>query len=155
MEDRIHIDFETRSQIGIDVGAWVYSLHPSTEPLCLAFAINGDPVEINRREHMDVAGYQFNEYIKNGALFVAHYAAFEYYIWHNIMVKKWGALPIPPRQWRCTAAKAATMALPRSLDGVGKALNLKIKKDMEGKANMMKMCKPRKPLKHEKEEYNF
>jgi DNA polymerase len=44
------------------------------------------------------------------------------------------------------------MALPRGLSNLGKALNLNIQKDMDGKATMMKMCKPRKPTKLEKQE---
>jgi hypothetical protein len=36
------------------------------------------------------------------------------------------------------------MAVPRSLEGVGEALDLEIKKDMEGSRHMLKMTKPRK-----------
>ncbi|KKL67041.1 hypothetical protein LCGC14_2138960, partial [marine sediment metagenome] len=46
--------------------------------------------------------------------------------------------------WRCTAAKASASALPRALENCAKALNLPIKKDIAGRAVMLKMCKPRK-----------
>ena len=148
---KIHIDFETRSEADIKAGAWVYSLHPSTEILCLAYAIDDQPVQIFRKEDISRAGDFFQKSIEEGAIFIAHYAGFEQHMWDNIMVKQFGAIPIPVKQWRCTAAMAAVMALPRHLGGVGEALNLNITKDMDGKAVMMKMCKPRKPLKWEKE----
>lgn len=81
-------------------------------------------------------------------IYKAHYSMFENYIWHNILVKRYGWPSIPLRQWRCTAALAASHALPRALDKAGKALNLPIQKDMDGKRIMLKMCKPRKPTKN-------
>ncbi len=150
---RIHLDFETRSEVGIAVGAWKYSIHPSTKILCMAYGVNKEPVLVLPHNEVDIMGDLFKDNIANpNCLFVAHYAGFEYYIWHNILVKKFGAPPIPPRQWRCTAVKAASYALPRSLAGVGVALGLQVTKDMEGKKVMLQMCKPRKALKHEREE---
>ncbi len=85
-------------------------------------------------------------------ILVAHYSMFENYIWHHILVKRYGWPKIPLRQWRCTAALAASHALPRSLENAAKALNLVHQKDKVGKRIMQKMCKPRKPTKAERKD---
>jgi DNA polymerase len=54
-------------------------------------------------------------------------------------------------QWRCSAAKAAAHALPRQFDKAGAALALTVQKDEAGKKVMMKVSKPRKPRKKERE----
>jgi DNA polymerase len=56
---------------------------------------------------------------------------------------------IPPPHWFCTAALAASNALPRSLEGAGAALSLPIQKDLVGHKLMLKMSKPRKPTKND------
>ncbi len=152
----IHLDFETRSEVDIrKSGAWVYATHPSTEVLCMAYAIDDGEVQIVSKEQLEN-----REWVKpiiettENPIYVAHYAMFEYYIWHNILVKRFGYPKIPQRQWRCTAAKAAAVALPRSLDGAAGALELDYRKDMEGKRVMLKMCKPRKPTKLNKDKWH-
>ena len=48
----IHLDFESRSRVDIwEVGAWAYSVHPSTDILCLAYAIDEGPVKILKWEN--------------------------------------------------------------------------------------------------------
>ena len=45
--NKLHIDFETRSELDIKkVGAYKYAKHPSTEILCMAYAIDDEPVQI-------------------------------------------------------------------------------------------------------------
>ena len=43
---KITIDFETRSACDIGLGAWLYSLHPSTEIMCLAYKIGDAPTKL-------------------------------------------------------------------------------------------------------------
>lgn len=52
---------------------------------------------------------------------------------------------IPHSRWRCSAAKAAAVALPRKLEKACEALGLEHRKDMAGHRLMLKMSKPRKP----------
>jgi DNA polymerase len=40
-------------------------------------------------------------------------------------------------------ARCAALAIPQGLDGAGKALNLKVAKDAEGRRLMLRMCKPK------------
>ncbi len=144
---RIHLDFETRSELNIKkVGGWVYSQHPSTEVLCMAYALGDGEVKVVPKEKIplgipsEFCGAQF---------IVAHNAMFEYMIYHNILVKRYGYPEIPKDRWRCTAAKASALALPRALDSCATALQLPASKDKEGYAVMMKMCKPRKATKND------
>jgi len=153
MNNVIHLDFETRSEADISkVGTWNYSMHPSTEILCMAWCYNDEDVQLMVADDISYPGssdiFDFKDVI-----FKAHYSMFEYYIWHNILVKRYGWPEIPFKQWRCTAALAASHALPRSLDKASWALQLKERKDMSGKRIMLKMCKPRNPSKYNKNKY--
>lgn len=147
---RIHLDFETRSECNIwESGAWVYAAHPSTQILCLAYAIDEGPVKILTHQdflnsiHFGFPCEDLIQTIRDGALMVAHNALFEQSIWVNQMVPIYGFPRIPIKQWRCTAAKAAARSLPRSLMDCGAALDAAIQKDNAGYRIMMKMCKPR------------
>lgn len=131
MTKRVYIDFESRSQCDIWAsGAWVYSQHPTTEVLCLCFAVDDGP--IYNIDFTDAAVEYFRKLILEGAEFHAHNAFFERSIWTNIMVPTWGFPPIPLRSWRCTAAKASAHALPKSLEKCAQALECKHQKDMSG-----------------------
>lgn len=92
-------------------------------------------------------------WIEEGGLVEAHNAFFEMSIWNNIMVPRFGWPKIPFRQWRCSAAKACNMNLPRALGNAGAALGLPIQKDEEGRRIMLKLSKPRNPTKAEKERF--
>ena len=84
---------------------------------------------------------------RTGCIIEAHNMMFEWQIWHNIMVPKYGVRPLDPRQVRCSAAKAASYSLPRSLEGVGAALQLDVQKDLEGGKLLKRLCKMRHPTK--------
>ena len=153
---KITIDFETRSACPIDMGAWLYSLHPSTEPMVLSYKIGDAPV---RRWHPGYAhlGIEESPYpqdlmdaIEDGWLVEAHNRFFEFCIWSNIMVPLYGWVTIKREQWRCSAAKASYYGLPRALENAVKALGLDVEKDMEGNKLMKKISKPRKPSKLER-----
>ncbi len=153
--NNIYLDFETRSEVDIwKVGAWNYSVHPSTEILCMALAMGEGFVNIYEGNLANTQPHMLLKYMDNTWVFHAHYSMFENYIWHNILVKRYGWPVIPLRQWRCTAALAAAHALPRALDKAALALDLSEKKDMEGKRTMLKMCKPRKATKNNKAKWH-
>lgn len=84
----------------------------------------------------------------------AHNAAFEKAIWQHVMEARHNWPPIRERQWHCTAARAAAMALPRSLDGAGQALGLAILKNAEGRRAMLKLCKPRRATENNAAEWH-
>lgn len=74
-------------------------------------------------------------------IFIAHNAGFEQAMWHFHMVPM-GYPPLPPERWHDTMAAAAMKALPLGLDAVVTALELPVKKDMDGHRHMLMMCKP-------------
>lgn len=158
------IDFETRSACNIrQCGSWRYSLDPTTDPLCLAFRLpHWEPERVDLwhpafpslgiEEGEDWDGlYELLDWIDEGGLVEAHNAWFERGIWTNIMGPRYHFPLIPHEQWRCSAAKAASHALPRGLGDAVAALHLALEKDEDGAKLMLKMCKPRKPRKAELE----
>lgn len=165
---RITKDFETKSEIDLKkYGLWNYSVHPSTEVICLAYKIADrktrlwfnpeiadrfnieDDVYYSKRldlefEVLTEVPHDLFRAIEKGMIVEAHNAGFEKTIWNNIMVKKYGWPKIKDDNWMCSAAKAASYSLPRSLDGAGSALNLDIQKDKYGSSLINRLCKPKK-----------
>jgi DNA polymerase len=137
----IYIDFETRSTVDLKrCGAWKYAADPSSDVLCLTYAIKDLPVSIwYPGEDMPK---DLKYYINYGFPVESHNSFFERAIWRNIMVPRYGWIDIPDDQWRCSASRAAALALPRSLEMVGQALSLPIQKSQEGKRIMMKLSHP-------------
>jgi DNA polymerase len=74
-------------------------------------------------------------------IFIAHNAGFEQAMWHYHMVPM-GYPPLPPERWHDTMAVCAMKALPLGLDAAVTALELPVKKDMDGHRHMLYMCKP-------------
>ncbi len=136
------IDFETRSFVDLpDTGAWRYAEDPSTELLCLGWKL--DDGEMNLWVPGEEPPQLLLDAVERGEIITAHNAFFERCIWHFICHLRMGWPAVDPRQWRCSAAKAAAHSLPRKLGDAGKALRLPVVKDEEGKRIMLKMSKPR------------
>jgi len=152
MPDILYLDFETRAIRDLKkVGAFKYTLCPEFHVLCVAFALNNESVisaeGVTFCDAFDARTWDKWETIKGFALrkdviFEAHYAGFEFWVYHNYLVKKYDFPSIPIERWRCSAAAAASKGLPRDLSGLGRAIDSSIKKDEGGKKIMLKMCKP-------------
>lgn len=146
-----HLDFETRSTQELGgakgVGGVNYARHPETHIWCACYAFDDGPLQTWRPG--DPAPQALYDHVAAGGRFVGHNVAFEFNIWNHIMVPRYGAPPLVPEQLDDTAARAAMMALPRSLEDACKAMRLPVEKDMEGNRLMKRMAKPRKPRKHE------
>lgn len=157
------IDFETRSGKSLKTcGTWRYSEDPTTQALCMAFRLpHWTPGRTGlwhpAYPHLDIDDCDLDDllelldWIEQGELVEAHNAWFERCIWLNIMMPRWGFPHVQHRQWRCSAARAAALALPRGLDDAINALGVTTKKDLDGSKVMKKMTKPRKPRKAERE----
>lgn len=176
---RATIDFESRSTCSLsDCGSYRYSMHPDTEVLCLAYRL---PHWLTGRTALwhpafphlglseadgggDTAFEDLSElfqWVKAGEPIEAHNAQFERGIWMN-RLPDWPQ--IRSEQWRCSAAKAAALALPRALAKVAAAIGLEITKDDSGLRTaldldgtttraMTKMSQPRKPIKYDVTEW--
>lgn len=142
-------DFETFSRADLlKVGAWKYSADFSTAPLCLAIkvVVDGRPEKsrVLSESQMHALDPQLMELARDPAtIFVAHNASFEAAMW-KFHLEPMGYPPMPPEKMHDTMAACAMKALPLGLDAVVSALELPVKKDMEGHAHMLKMCRPDK-----------
>lgn len=137
-----NVDFETRSTVDLRrSGVYPYAAHPTTDVLCMSYAdvdggirtwVPGDPMDLAMVAHIEAGG-----------TLRAWNAPFEKEIWTEVMHKRYGWPEPTLEQWVDTAAEAAVMALPRGLGAAAAVLGLPLQKDDEGKAIMLKMCKPR------------
>ncbi len=141
-EPRATIDFETRSAANLKAcGTWRYSVDPTTEPLCMAFRLpyweRGRTglwhpafphLGIEEPANLDDLG-ELVRWLEQGELVEAHNIFFEFCIWNNILRPRFDFPAIRANQWLCSAAKAASYALPRGLDEAIAALRVKIRKD--------------------------
>lgn len=123
----ITIDFETKSYCDLPkCGAWVYSEDPTTDIICVCWAVDDGPIEEWWPGKFEIPGIPRTlwEALSDGHEVEAHNYTFEYSIWHNIMVKRYGWPPIALELWNDTAIVAAYYALPTSLAKLAAALDM-------------------------------
>ena len=140
-------------------------MHPSTEVMCLAVMLPGwTEAELWHPAYPHLGIEEEGRWVlvalfaylaKEDSLVEAHNAFFEIGIWENICEPLLGWPGIDRRKWRCSAAKAAVHSLPRDLLNACLAMDVAEKKDDEGKKIMLKVCKPRKALKAERQSAGF
>ncbi len=143
MSEVAHVDFETRSAIDLKkVGLYNYARHPSTEPWVMAWAIGeeepnvwmlGEPMPARLALH-----------VTSGGTVAAHNSPFELEIWNEILVPRYNWRPLAPEQTVCTMAAAYAMGLPGALEDAALAMGLALTKDMEGRALILRMARPRR-----------
>ena len=140
-------DFETASRANLQkVGAWKYAFDMTTFILCLSIKIVVDGRPGNSRSLTERQLHALDPELLElcndpKVIFLAHNAGFEQAMWVAHMVPM-GYPPLGPERWHDTMAVAGYKALPLGLDALVTALELPVKKDMEGHAHMMVMCKP-------------
>jgi DNA polymerase len=144
---KIYLDFETRSLADLKVvGAAKYAADPSTDVLCVAHT-GLESIRVLKSDFFPW-GSKYGHFLEEAAddsktIFISH-GIFDQFIWKEVMVKKYGYPEIPIERWRCTMSKCYAHGLSGSLKEAAIALNLPIKKDMEGRDNMLSLSKPRK-----------
>lgn len=151
---KLIIDFETRSRADLPaVGQHIYARHESTEVMCLGWKIIGEKkseVLTMPQIYTNDGTSEFRYAVKHAEHVVAHNAAFEQAMWSHCLLNSTAIGPhlpdLPPEKWICTLSLCSILALPRALEKAGAALNLDIKKDMEGRRLLLQMCKPRRPI---------
>ena len=142
MTDFLYIDFETRSRVDLKAhGLARYALDPSTQMLCFAWALNNEGVGVFHYSDPTSIAHVL-DFVRDGGLVVAHNAQFELALWNAVMAPRFKWPRLKPEQVRCTMAACYAMGLPGALENAAPALGLPIKKDIEGRALMLKMCKP-------------
>lgn len=138
---KLTIDFETSSDVSLrDVGAWMYSRHPSTEVMCVGWSDGA--LEHGQWKRGNPPPRDLIRLVLMAGVVEAHNAFFEYCIWYNVCVFKYKWPPVMDIKWRCSASKAAAMGLPRSLGEGGRAMGLAVVKDeAEGRSAMLKLSR--------------
>ena len=140
----LHRDIETRSRVDLrKVGAHKYAADPSTEVLCVAFAVDDGPVQLWLPG--DPVPPEFIEAAANPSWIVcAHNDAFETAIEQHVLAPRHGWPLIPLERHRCTMAMCLALGLPAKLSAVADALELANRKDAAGERLMHQMSKPRR-----------
>src|SRR6476646_9321544 len=126
----IYYDVESRSGVNLrEAGAHVYATDPTTQMLCLAYAIDeedpqlwlpGDPVP---SVFLEIAANP-----KNWQL-VAHNYEFERAILEHVLIPRHGFQPIPVEAQHCSQRLALANSCPAELDLLAPALRLPYRKD--------------------------
>ena len=139
------VDGEWRSDVDIKrCGAYRYFESPHCLPLILCWSIDREPVRTwtileGRECPPDLAAH-----VRAGGLIRAFNAAFER-LGFKWLAEHWGWPEPRLEQYRCTQAQAAALGLPRKLETLGDALDLKQKKDKRGSALIRKFSQPYAP----------
>jgi DNA polymerase len=137
------IDFETFSEVDLKkAGLHNYATDPSTGVHCLSYG--PDPEHIKTWVEGEPFPEDLKVHIAQGGIITAWNAAFELAIWNLCCVKKYGWLPLPIHQVRCSMVRAYAMALPGALDDAAPALGVDQRKDAEGHRVMLQLSKPKK-----------
>lgn len=140
---RLTIDMETRSACNLKAtGTWRYSIDANTDVLCVAFRLpTWEPGRTAlwapafphlgiEEQFPDAEMAELVEWLASGGLVESHNFWFEWCLWQNVLVPRYGWPPLVAENGRCSAAKAASYALPRGLDDAASALHLKVQKDV-------------------------
>lgn len=127
----------------VKCGVYAYTDSPDFEILLFGYAFDDDPVEV-----VDLAsGERLPERVMSAladdaVIKVAFNAQFE-----RVCLSRYLSRILSPDSWQCTAVQASMLALPLSLEGVGRVLGLEEQKLSEGKELIKYFSVPCKPTK--------
>lgn len=140
----LEADVETFSDVDlIKCGVYAYADSPAFEILLFAFSFDGGETQIIDLAQGENLPAEVEEAIFDVSVTkTAYNANFE----RTCLSKHFGRY-IPPESWHCSAVQAAMLALPRSLEDVGRVLGLDEQKMKEGKELIRYFCVPCKPTK--------
>ena len=146
----ISLDFELCSTLDLsDVGAYEWTKSPKTIPILCGFALDhAEPecIDFKLKGTAAEAGWLWNKLfnaIGQGAEIHAWNANFEFNVWNNICVPRFGWPKLDISRFFCTMCAAACAGLPMSLDQAALAVGSPFLKDKSGHLNMMRMARPR------------
>ena len=140
----LEMDIESFSDVDlIKCGVYAYADSPAFEILLFAWSFDGGETQIIDLAQGEKLPAEVEEAIFDVSVTkTAYNANFE----RTCLSKHFGRY-IPPESWHCSAVQAAMLALPRSLEDVGRVLGLDEQKMKEGKELIRYFCIPCKPTK--------
>ena len=140
----LEMDIESFSDVDlIKCGVYAYADSPAFEILLFAYSFDGGETQIIDLAQGEKLPAEVEEAIFDVSVTkTAYNANFE-----RTCLSKYFGRYIPPESWHCSAVQAAMLALPRSLEDVGRVLGLDEQKMKEGKELIRYFCVPCKPTK--------
>lgn len=142
MTEVCHLDWETRSVLDLkEVGLYNYSRHVSTDIWCGAYAFDDEEPELWLPARP--CPPRIAQHVAAGGQVLAWNAPFELALWNQIAAPRYGWPALPAEQAVCVMAQGYAMGLPGSLEDAALAMGIDMKKDTEGRALMLRMCRPR------------
>ena len=144
-------DIETCSQRNLKTcGAYIYASDPSTDVLCLCFAVGDNGVEV----------WKPGDPVPAPFVNPADYGPFVWDNWHfdreiyaRILVPRYGFAPIPLEQQDCAQRRALASAYPPELDLRCEALDVTYRKDAQARKAMLQLARlpsPEDPAKRKR-----
>ena len=141
---RGYLDYETRSCVDLRVvGSYEYAIHPTTEILCMGWAVGAGLVRIW------LPGDPWPNELFEADDLGAHGTGFEYLITRFVAHPRHNFPIIPIQRFNCTMARCLAVGYPANLGKAAEAYALQNRKDAAGHRLMLSMTKPRKPRKGE------
>jgi DNA polymerase bacteriophage-type len=145
----VWLDFETRSECNLKAhGAYTYAQHPSTQVLCMAWALDDGEVELWTPDQPFPQAVK--DAVQNMETIRAHNAAFERLIFWYVVCPDFDVPEPKLEQFYCTAAQARANCMPGSLEDAGRFAGAGMQKDHKGTALIRKCCVP--PFKHSEQD---
>lgn len=140
----LNIDIESYSDVDlIKCGVYAYANSPAFEVLLFAYSFDEGEIQIvDLAQGEELPAEVESAIFDDEAIKTAFNANFE----RTCLSKHLGKY-LSPKSWYCSAVQAAMLALPRSLEDVGKVLGLENQKMKEGKDLIRYFCLPCKPTK--------
>lgn len=131
------------------VGSLLYSLHPSTEVLCMAYDLK-DGLGKRLWHPALPAPQELFDHVRSMGLIESWNTTFEHHVWNNVCTPKYGFPPLHYTQQRDAMAKARAFSLPAKLGKAALVLGTLQQKDKEGTRLLNKFSKPRNPTAKDK-----
>lgn len=127
----IYVDFETRSDVPIKLGATAYVSHLSFRPVLLAYAVNGGRIMVT--DDFSKVPAAIAQAMTQDHEFVAHNAEFDRAVFRKVFKSR-------KSEWIDTAAACRALSIPASLDSAAEFHGIGRKLDT-GKALLKKLEK--------------
>jgi DNA polymerase len=137
-------DIETRSGANLrDCGAYVYAIDPTTEPLCLVYAVDDNEPQLWLPADPPPAEFAWVAAEPDSWKLVAHNYDFERAVLEHVLVPRFRFPLISHDVQHCTQRLALANAYPAELDLLAQALGLPYRKDPVARKAMLAVSRPK------------
>ena len=138
-------DIESRSAANLrECGAYIYSVDPTTQPLCIAYAIDADDPQLWLPTD-PVLPPVFADIAADPSAWklISHGFDFERDVAENVLAARYGFPFIPHETQHCSMRLALANAYPAELDQLAQALGLSYRKDLAARKAMLAVSRPK------------